>query len=285
MSEPLLSCRDVWFSYEDGPPVLRGINLEIDRSEAIALVGQNGSGKTTLAKHMNGLLHPAQGTVLLDGRDTRKTAAGELAAAAGYVFQNPDHQIFSPTVAREIAFGPENLGLSADEIQGRVEDAISRFGLDDVRERHPTLLGRGLRRRVATASVYALGPGLLILDEPTVGLDRRLALELIELLRELVAEGRTVVLISHDMRLVGEFAERLVIMHEGQVIGDGAVHELLPDQELMSRARLTPPEVTLLCNDLESYPAPPAVRISEFVSRFRELYEERGSRDCRARER
>ncbi|MEX2426518.1 MAG: ABC transporter ATP-binding protein, partial [Thermomicrobiaceae bacterium] len=145
MGDPLMQCRDVWFSYEDNPPVLRNINLEIHRGEAIALVGQNGSGKTTLAKHMNGLLHPGRGTVQLAGRDTADAAAGELASIAGYVFQNPDHQIFSATVEQEIAFGPTNLSLPEGEIEQRVAESIQRFRLDKVCTRHPALLARGLR--------------------------------------------------------------------------------------------------------------------------------------------
>jgi energy-coupling factor transporter ATP-binding protein EcfA2 len=276
--DPLLECRDVWFSYEETAPVLRGIDLEFRRGEAIALVGQNGSGKTTLAKHMNGLLHPSNGLVRIAGQDSRGTSAGEFAQIAGYVFQNPDHQIFSPSVKQEIAFGPENLSLPDNEIEERVADAIDRFGLTDVQHHHPTLLGRGLRRRVAIASVYALRPELLILDEPTVGLDRRMTNELIDLMRGMVAEARTVVLISHDMRLVGEFAERLIIMHHGEIIGDDDPHELFPNSELMARSRLSAPDVTELSQRLGHYPTKPAVRLQEFVDEFERLYQEQHRR-------
>jgi energy-coupling factor transporter ATP-binding protein EcfA2 len=280
VSDPLLQCRGVWFAYDETPPVLRGIDLDIYHGEAIALIGQNGSGKTTLAKHMNGLLHPARGTVRLAGQNTSKTAAGELASVAGYVFQNPDHQIFSISVEQEIAFGPRNLSLSEGEVEERVSDSIHRFRLEEVRDRHPTLLGRGLRRRVAIASAYALRPDLLILDEPTVGLDRGMSDELIDLMRDMTQSGRTVVLISHDMRLVGEFAERLLIMHEGEVIGDGDVHHLLPDRELMRRARLSSPDVTRISQELSHYSEKPAVRLQEFVDQFERLYKQRHPRRC-----
>jgi energy-coupling factor transporter ATP-binding protein EcfA2 len=284
VAEPLLTCRDVWFAYEEASPVLRGIDLSIHRGEAIALIGQNGSGKTTLAKHMNGLLHPTRGTVRIAGQDTQQSTAGEFASVAGYVFQNPDHQIFSPTVEQEIAFGPGNLALSEHDIADRVSESIDRFGLQEVRDRHPTLLGRGLRRRVAIASVYALRPDLLILDEPTVGLDRRMSDELIQLMQGMVAEERTVVLISHDMRLVGEFAERLIVMHEGEIIGDGDPHHLFPDRELMSQARLTSPDVTQISQQLATYPDPPAVRIQEFVDEFERLYVKGKTRPSGVRE-
>jgi energy-coupling factor transporter ATP-binding protein EcfA2 len=282
--EPLLDCRDVWFEYEESSPVLRGIDLSIHRGEAIALIGQNGSGKTTLAKHMNGLLHPTRGRVRITGQDTQHTAAGEFASIAGYVFQNPDHQIFSPTVEQEIAFGPGNLSLPASEIEERVSESIDRFDLNEVRDRHPTLLGRGLRRRVAIASVYALRPALLILDEPTVGLDRRMSDELVELLQGMVREGRTIVLISHDMRLVGEFADRLIVMHEGRIIGDDGPHKLFPDQELMAQARLTSPDVTQISRQLASYPDTPAVRLQEFIDEFERLYVKDKSRPSGVRE-
>jgi energy-coupling factor transporter ATP-binding protein EcfA2 len=284
VGDPLLQCQGVWFAYDEGSPVLHGIDLDIHPGESIALIGQNGSGKTTLAKHMNGLLHPSRGTVRLSGKDTRETAAGELAAVAGYVFQNPDHQIFSATVEQELAFGPRNLSLSDREVEDRVGESIERFRLEDVRDRHPTLLGRGLRRRVAIASAYALLPDLLILDEPTVGLDRRMSNELTELMRDMVAGGRTVVLISHDMRLVGEFAERVIIMHEGDVIGDGAVRDLLSNQDLLTHARLTSPDVTRISQELVQYTSPPAVRLREFVEEFERLYEQRHGRSYEARE-
>jgi energy-coupling factor transporter ATP-binding protein EcfA2 len=272
MTAPLLRCTDLWFSYGDTPPVLRGINLEIHRGEAIALIGQNGSGKTTLAKQMNGLLHPDQGHVELDGIDTRQATTGELASRAGYVFQNPDHQIFSPSVEKEIAFGPENLGLSGEHLDRRVEEAMERFGLGEYRNRHPTLLGRGLRRRVAIASVYALNPSLMILDEPTGGLDHRRTAELLVTLREIIDEDRTVILISHDMRLVGEFAERLLIMHDGRLIGDGPVHALLPDEHRLRHASLAPPEITRLSIDLAENGFHPSVNLDEFIDQFRNVY-------------
>jgi cobalt transport protein ATP-binding subunit len=278
-AEPLVRFSGVDFAYDNGPPVLRGINLTIRAGERIALVGANGSGKTTLAKHMNGLLRPARGRVLVAGRDTRDAVAGELAAVVGYVFQNPDHQIFSPTVAEEIAFGPRNLGLVGAELEGRVADALNRFDLAGLAERHPTLLGRGLRRRVALASVYALRPRLLVLDEPTGGLDRRHALDLVRLLRELAEEGRAIVLISHDMRLVGEFARRVIVMRSGTILADGPVEEILSDETILRPAGLKPPEVSRLASDLAGYGMPPAVDIEKFTRAYRMLLARRRNAD------
>jgi energy-coupling factor transporter ATP-binding protein EcfA2 len=284
VSESLIRVESVSFAYpgtgaDSTRFALRDVSLDIQAGQLVALIGQNGSGKTTLAKHLNGLLKPARGRVLVDGRDTRDVVAGELASVVGYVFQNPDHQIFSPTVSDEIAFGPRNLGLRGDDLERRVADALARFGLSELAGQHPTLLGRGLRRRVALASVYALRPRLLVLDEPTGGLDRRHALDLLSLLHELAAEARAIVLISHDMRLVGEFAERVVVMRHGTVIADGPVRELLPDDALLRSTGLAPPEVSMLAADLAGRGMPPAVDNQQFIDAFRDLLDRaRGDR-------
>lgn len=258
----LLSVRDVHFTYDESTEVLAGVSLEIGTGECIALIGPNGSGKTTLAKHLNGLLKPTSGDVSVDGRSTTDIVPGELAGKVGYVFQNPDHQIFSPTVEEELAYGPTNLGLGEAERSHRVERALELFDLKDHRLSHPTMLGRSLRRRVAIASVYSLEPQVLVLDEPTGGFDRRTTVDLMNVTLRLAAQGRTVLIITHDMRLVGEYAQRVVVMSEGQIRGDGPTSQILPDRALLESAGLKPPEVTLLSHELADLGVQPAINLT-----------------------
>ncbi len=265
---PLVEVRDVAFSYDGATPALRGVSLTVSSGEFIALAGANGSGKTTLAKHFNGLLRPDSGEVRVAGRDARGRSIGELAQTVGYVFQNPDHQIFLPSVAEEVAFGPRNLGVRGHELDERVDAALALFDLRCERQRHPTLLGRGVRRRVALAAVYAMRPKVLVLDEPTGGLDRRASEGLMETLRGLVDDGHAVVLITHDMRLVGEHARRLVVLNEGRVLADGPTSEVMREFDLLERAGIRPPPVARLSADLADAGMPFALNVDDFASQF-----------------
>ena len=260
---PLVEIDDVRYRYGGAYPALNGVSLRIEVGEFLALIGPNGSGKTTLAKHCNGLLKPDAGRVLIDGQDTHTTPVGQLARTVGYVFQNPDHQLFLPSVAEELAYGPRNLGLHGPELRERVEEALARFGLVELRDRHPTLLGRGLRQLVAIAAVYAMSPRLLILDEPTGGLDGYNTGRLMATLEELVAEGRSVLLITHELRLVAEYARRVVLMHEGRILGGGPPRELLTDEELLERAGMAPPTIPRLARGLARYGIPPVLTAAE----------------------
>ena len=262
---PLIDIQQISFSYEDGPPALRQVSLTIAPGEFVALTGANGSGKTTLAKHFNGLLRPSSGRVFVAGADAQGQSISELARTVGYVFQNPDHQIFLPTVAEEVAFGPRNLGVRGAELDARVEEALALFELTCLHQRHPTLLGRGVRRRVALAATYAMRPRLLVLDEPTGGLDQRAAESLMSVLHDMVAEGRSVVLITHDMRLVGEHARRMVVLSSGQVRADGPTEHVMARHELLREAGIRPPAVARLAADLAEARMPAALNVDEFV--------------------
>jgi energy-coupling factor transport system ATP-binding protein len=236
--------------YEPLVPAVSGVDLDIQAGDYVAIVGQNGSGKTTLIKHFNGLLKPTAGRVVVFGRDTARATVGELARQVGYVFQNPDHQIFCATTREEIAFGPRNLGLGDDEIRDRTAGALQAFGLDAHAETPPAVLGYGLRRKVTLAAVYAMRPRVFVLDEPTVGLDWRSAQELLALVDQLHAQGHTIVLVSHDMRLVAEHARRTVIMHQGSILMQGPTRHVFTQREVLRRAQLTPPPVTRLAQRL-----------------------------------
>lgn len=244
--------RDLCYRYDGESDALRGVSLDIRDGDFVAVVGQNGSGKTTLVKHFNGLLKPTQGRVQVYGQDTADLSVGQLARQVGYVFQNPDRQIFCPTVRQEIAFGPKNLGLSPEAVDRRVAEAMAQFRLEAYADAPPALLGYGLRRKVGVAAVYAMRPRLFILDEPTAGLDRRGIQELMALLTTMNAEGHTIVLITHDMRIAAEHARRTVILDQGRLLADGDTQEVFRRADELARARIEPPQIAQLARRLVS---------------------------------
>ena len=243
---PLAEAENVHFSYPYGPRVLESINFRIYPGELVAIVGQNGSGKTTLAKHLVGLLTPTEGRILLECRDRALLSAGDNAHEVGYVFQNPDHQIFASTVEAEIAFGPRNFGLSDEEIEQRVSEVLQAVNLEDARQRDPFLLSKGERQRLAVASVLALRPRLLILDEPTTGLDYREQRRMMGLITDLNRSGIAIIIITHTPWLVAEYARRVVLMRRGRVLFDGSVAEFFQEEELLRDSSFRPPDVALL---------------------------------------
>jgi energy-coupling factor transporter ATP-binding protein EcfA2 len=245
-AQPLVEVRGLSFSYPDGPPVLDSIDLRIAPGEFVAIIGQNGSGKTTLAKHLVGLLHPGAGVLMLGGRDRATMRPAETAQEAGYVFQNPDHQIFAATVGDEVAFGPRNFNLPRDEIERRCAEVLRAVGLEHACERDPFLLGKGERQRLAVASVLALRPRLLILDEPTTGLDYREQRRMMGLISQLNRDGIAIVIITHTPWLVAEYARRVVLMRRGRKLYDGGVREVFTRDELLASSSFRPPEVTVL---------------------------------------
>ncbi|MGD9962693.1 MAG: energy-coupling factor ABC transporter ATP-binding protein [Thermoplasmata archaeon] len=248
--DQILFLRNVKFTYESGVEALRGVTLEIDRGEYIAVVGGNGSGKTTLAKHMNGLLRPDSGQVFVSGADSSTKTPAEIARVVGYAFQNPDHQLFCGTVMDEVSFSPRNMGASPEEVERRANRAIELMGLSDVKDKPPLSLPLGIRRRVSIASVIAMEPQALVFDEPTTGLDARESDELMAIIRRLNDEGRTIILITHEMKLVAEHVNRVVIMAGGRVVLDSDTRGAFSDIELLKRSKLLPPPVTQLAHKL-----------------------------------
>ena len=245
-SQALLEVEDVSFAFPDGPKVLDAVSLRIGPGEFLAIVGQNGSGKTTLAKMAVGLIAPDTGSILLDGRDRASLRPAETAQQIGYVFQNPDHQIFAPTVEEEVKFGPRNFGLEDDEIERRCDEVLRAVALDTHRGNDPFLLSKGQRQRLAVASVLALRPRLLILDEPTTGLDYREQRKMMTLVSDLNRGGVAIVMITHTPWLVAEYAHRVVLMRAGRKRFDGPVREFFIEDELLRTSSFQPPEVTTL---------------------------------------
>ena len=268
---PRLTLENVYFVYATGSPALQGVTLTVEPGELLALVGPNGAGKSTLARLCNGLLKPTQGRVLVGPHDTRELSPAQLARWVGYVFQHPDHQIFAATVWEEIAFGPQNLNIPPAEVGQRVEEMLSLFGLHPYREKPPAVLGFGQRRKVALASVLAMQPRILILDEPTGGLDAKAARELMEYVSRYHQAGHTVILITHDMRLVAEWAPRTVVLYEGRILYDGPTRALFQRADILAQARLTPPPVTQLAQELHPWGFPTDVlTVEEFLTTFQQ---------------
>jgi energy-coupling factor transporter ATP-binding protein EcfA2 len=235
---PLIEVEDLQFWYPGGVPAIKGVSLQIRQGEFVAILGQNGSGKTTLVKHFNGLLKPSRGTVIVKGFDTRNTSVYQLGRLVGYVFQNPDHQIFAQTVFDEVAFGPRLYGLSADEVNRRVAEALEAVDLSHRRGADPFLLTKGERQRVAVASVLAAKPEVIVLDEPTTGLDYLELKSMMELI------------VTHSMWVAAQYAHRIIVMNNGKVIADGPTREVFAREDVLAEASLKPPPIVRLGNRL-----------------------------------
>jgi energy-coupling factor transport system ATP-binding protein len=244
--EALLSVSNLTHRYDGGHAALSSVSLAIHAEEFVALIGQNGSGKTTLARHLNGLLKPTAGAVRLRGQDLSGLPLNRVAKQVGYVFQNPDHQIFAATVRDEVAFGLRNFGYAAGEVAARSAAALEAVGLVGLEDADPFLLGKGQRERLAVASLLALRPRVLILDEPTTGLDYGEQRRMMELLRGLHAQGMTIVVITHSPWVVAEYAERGILMQKGRIVFDGALRALFAQPELLARCHFRIPDITRL---------------------------------------
>jgi len=266
VADAYVSVRELDFHYPDGTPALRGVNLEIGTNEFIAIIGQNGSGKTTLGKCLNGLLKPSAGAVLVDGLDTRSRGiVKKLATRVGYVFQNPDHQLFNHTVFKEIAYGPRNLGLGEAETRERVYEAARVAGVgESLFDEHPFFLTKGLRQRVAIASILAMRPRVLIVDEPTTGQDFRQSLEVMNFLERLWREeGHSIVIVTHEMSLAARYSRRTVLLGQGQVLADGLTREVLSRTDALARSDVLPTQVTRLAQRLTDLGVRPDVILVE----------------------
>lgn len=238
MSHHIVEVSELRHVYPDGTKALRGVSFRITHGESVAIIGANGAGKSTLLLHLNGQLVPAAGTVRVgDFPLTRKTLP-EIRRTVGMVFQNPDDQLFMPTVYDDVAFGPLNLGLSREETDRRVRDALQRVGASHVIDKAPYHLSGGEKKRVAIATVLSMSPDILVMDEPTSGLDPFARRQIMQLLREF---EHTKIFTSHDLDMVFDLCERVIVLHEGSVMADGSPAAIFSDDRLLAECRLEKP--------------------------------------------
>jgi energy-coupling factor transport system ATP-binding protein len=251
--EPIIEVEGLSHRYPNGFAALEGVDLTVREGEFLAVLGQNGSGKTTLVKHFNGLLKPTEGTVKVEGEETTEQGMLRLGQRVGYVFQNPDHQIFSETVFDEVSFGPRIREMDEAEIRERVDEALGAVGLEGRGDEDPFGLTKGERQRVAVASVLAVRPDVLILDEPTTGLDYAEQRSMMDLVRRLNEAGSTIIVVTHTMWVVAEYAHRAVVVRDGRVVLSGTVREIFSQEDELWDASLRPPHIVSLGNSL-GYP-------------------------------
>jgi energy-coupling factor transport system ATP-binding protein len=255
----VIEFRNVTFVHENGVKALDGITLKVDASETVAIVGENGAGKTTLIKHVTGLLKPITGTVLVDGVDTRTTSTATLSRKVGVAFQNPDHQLFSESVKEEMAFALRNFGFPPHLVEQRVSWGLQLFGLEEYRESSPLVLSGGEKKRLTLACILAWDPGVVILDEPTVGQDAIQKEKLVGTIRMLGSAGKTVIVVSHDIEFLWPLQPRVVVMKSGRIIADGLAKELMVKKEMLESARVAQPQLVSFYQALARRPESPFV--------------------------
>ena len=237
----MLEFENVSASYDGELPILRDVSFRIPDGDFVAFVGPNGAGKSTTMRLVNGLLKPSSGQVLIDGVPTTQLRTSQLAAKVGFLFQNPDHQICCSTVREELLFGFRAQGRADAEAEAKVDAMIERFGFDGDAE--PFLLNRGTRQLLALASIIVMEPPVVVLDEPTTGLDFRECAKVMDVIAELNARGTTVIMVCHDMEVVADYAKRVIAMTAGQVVADGETFAVLRDRDVLARTHLLPPQV------------------------------------------
>ncbi|MGB9713624.1 MAG: energy-coupling factor ABC transporter ATP-binding protein [Candidatus Bathyarchaeales archaeon] len=255
----MIEVENVYFTYPNGVEALKGVSLKIYDGEFVAIMGQNGAGKTTLVKHFNGLLKPTKGRVLVDSVETTKTSVATLARNVGFVFQNPDHQLFSETVEDEIAFALKNFGFKEDVIERRITWALNLLGLAQYRKTSPFMLSGGERKRVALASVLAWDPKILILDEPTIGQDYQQKEKLRQFILQMKTQGKTTIIVTHDVEFVAECNPRVILMRDGKIVADGEAKKILTSTETLYKASIIPPQITQIFIQLQDLNLPQEV--------------------------
>lgn len=239
---------DVHASYEATLPILKGVSFTIRDGEFVAFVGTNGAGKSTTMRLVNGLLKPDAGQVLIDGVPTTELRTSELARRVGFLFQNPDSQICCNTVREELLFGFKALGQAGSEADERVDAIIEEFGFDA--DDDPFLLNRGARQLLALASIVVLAPPVVVLDEPTTGLDYRECAKVMDIVRRIHERGTTVIMVCHDMEVVADYATRCIVMSDGTVVDDAPIFDVLRNRDTLERASLVPPQIVDLSLEL-----------------------------------
>lgn len=272
-----ISINNIRFSYDQKNDILKGITLSIPDQQCIALIGQNGSGKTTLVKHLNGILKPYSGDILIDGESVISKTTAQLAVKVGYVFQNPDDQLFLSTIKKELEFGPDQIGMAEDKKKEMIQIASKLCGLTEFLDKHPLDLGASVKKFCTIAAILAMDTDIVIFDEPTMGQDRK-GIQLLEkILSYLRSKGKICIIISHDMKFVARNFERIVVLNQGKIILDGTAQEVFDQPDILKKSFVNPPPITRVCqkcginksifeiNDFRDYIE--KTRVSRFVKR------------------
>ena len=249
----MLEVKNIKYSYTKDYQALKGVSLKVEKGEMVALLGKNGAGKSTLFLHLNGIYEPDEGQVFIDGEELKydKKSLLKFRQKVGIVFQNPDDQIFAPTVEEDVAFGPLNLDLPMEEVQKRVTESLARVGMSGFEKKAPHHLSGGQKKRVAIAGILAMKPKIMVLDEPTAGLDPQGVTDLSILLKELNDEGITIIISTHEVNLVPTYAKRVFVLVDGLLIAEGSPKEIFAQPEILEKANLEVPIVTELFQELE----------------------------------
>jgi energy-coupling factor transport system ATP-binding protein len=271
----MIEVKNVYYSYSSGFDALKGVSLKVEDGDFVAIMGQNGAGKTTLVKHFNGLLKPINGAVFVNGSNTKDLSVAKLAKKVGFVFQNPDHQLFSESVEEEVAYALRNFGFEEKVVKKQVDWALNLLGLAQYRHTSPFMLSGGERKRVALASVLAWDPEAIILDEPTIGQDYLQKEILRQFIVQLNSQGKTVVIVTHDIEFVAECMPRIVLMAEGKILTEGPARNILTNPKLILKASIVPPQITQIFLQLKDLGLPTdtldVFEAKETVLNFRRL--------------
>lgn len=249
----IIEVRNITYLYPDGTKALNNINFEVKKGDMVSLLGNNGAGKSTLFLHFNGIFEPSSGEIIVDTKKLKydKKSLLDVRQKIGIVFQNPDDQLFAPTVEEDVAFGPLNIGLPQEEVKKRVTNALKRVGMEGYEKKPPHHLSGGQKKRVAIAGILAMNPEIMVLDEPTSGLDPKGASKILKLLYELNKEGMTVIISTHDVDLVPLYSSKVHIIKEGEIIKEGTPQEVFNDVETIRKADLRLPRIAHLMEILE----------------------------------
>ena len=253
MTNIQLSTENLSFTYPDGTQALKNINIEIEKGEKVAIIGPNGAGKSTLFSHFNGLTEPTSGCVKIEGKaiSFEKDELLKVRQKVGIVFQDPNDQLFAPTVKEDIAFGPMNLGLSYGEVEKRVEDALKMVGMENYEDKTPHHLSGGQQKRIAIAGIITMKPEIMILDEPTAGLDPDGVEKVLNIMNQLNKEGMTLIISSHDIDMISKYADKIFILYNGEIIESGNKNKIFSDMELLKKAHLRTPITTEILYNLK----------------------------------
>ncbi|MCK9152183.1 ATP-binding cassette domain-containing protein [Methanobacterium alcaliphilum] len=254
MVNTIIEAHNMSYIYPDGTSALKNINFKIKEGERAAIIGSNGAGKSTLFSHFNGLLKPTKGQIKIDGSPMsyKKEDLIKIRQKVGIVFQNPDDQLFAPTVGEDVAFGPLNLGISREEVDKRVEESLAKVEMTGLERKAPHHLSGGQKKRVAIAGILAMTPEIIVMDEPTTGLDPKGVGQVLDILFKLNNENMSIIIASHDVEIISQFSNKIFVLHEGQIIKHGPPEEIFNDCTTLKRAHLKPPKAVELLNLLKN---------------------------------